>query len=80
MIAAVMPTRQAPFAVARDRFESMSRRALLRFILSGQGSDGDRSSAAYRLVADHGCRMSRYSKLVDKGWWAARPVDEDLAF
>jgi hypothetical protein len=64
-----------PFPVFRDRIDTMGRRALLRFILTGQGTDGERSRAAFRLVMDFGCTMSRHHRLVDKGRWAARPVD-----
>lgn len=80
MTAVRMQSEDAHAVFVVDRFSTMSRRALLRFILSGQGSDAERSTAAFRLVTDYGYRTARYGKLVDKGWWAARPAEAGLAF
>jgi hypothetical protein len=70
----------AIFAVPTTRFQSMTRRALLRFILSGQGKGSERHEAAFRLVADHGCSIARSGKLLNRGWWATRTVDDELAY
>ncbi len=80
MMSAARPHSEFVVTKKIDNVDTMGRRALLRFILSGHGTDGARSRAAYRLVADYGCRMPRFHRLLDRGWWAARPVDEGNAF
>lgn len=52
---------------------------LIRFILEGQGSDAERMRAAVRLYS-MGYRMRRCDWLREKGWFAARPIEEGISF
>ena len=56
---------------------SMSDRALLRFVLTGQGTDGARSRAVSELFLRGHCTLHRMHKLWEKGFWAARPLGEE---
>ncbi len=61
-------------------FSVMTRKELLAWILGGLGTDASRSRASYELLVRFGCSSERRDRLFDRGWWAARKGDKDLAF
>ncbi len=79
-----MATNRSPreaAALARyDYFRAWDRRPLLEWILGGLGTDASRSAASWELFWRFGCSQARRQRLERRGWWAARPADDSLAF